>query len=184
MDEPRTYNRYRIRVNKKLLDSFYAKPKELATPEEINEVNKVITIVLHHYFSKYYRMYKELRSWAMLAILEKHQNYDPSWSSYNFVYRISRNEIGNKLSKYFKSSKEEYYDTIPEQGKYTVISQPLESVSELTPYLSGEKGFEVLDVPKNLIFPLLVLVEETLNKSSKDDIYYAVANLLIQINYE
>ena len=75
-------------------------------------------------------------------------------------------------------------DEIPEQGMYSTISQPLESVNELIPYLSGEQYFQVLDVPKELIFPLLVLIEETLNKSTKDDVYFTVANLLIQINYE
>lgn len=183
MDGPRAYNRYRIKVNQPLITSFFSKPKEQATVEEINEINKVITIVLNHYFGKYYRMFKELRAWAMLAIVERHQNYDSNWSAYNYVYRISRNEIGNKISKYFKD-KEEFVDEIPEQGKYSTISQPLESVNELIPYLSGEQYFQVLDVPKELIFPLLVLIEETLNKSTKDDVYFTVANLLIQINYE
>lgn len=176
-----TYNRYRINVNESLLDSFYAKPKDQATNKELNEVNKVITIVLNHYYAKYYRIFKELRAWAMLAILERHQNYDPAWRSYNFIYRISRNEIGNKISKYMK---EEYVDEIPEYGEYKLETRPLESVEELLPYLSGDRSFKVIEVDTEMIVPLLAFVEETLNPSSQDITYMSIANLLAQLNYE
>lgn len=172
---------YRIKVNKEYIDSFFAKPASEATNKEIAEVNKVITIVMNRYYGKYYRMFKELRSWAMLAIIERHKNYDPQWSAYNYVYRISRNEIGNKISKFIK---EEYLDVLPEYGSYSSSGHDFDSIEQLIPYLSGEKSFGVLDVPKDMIFPLLVFVEESLHRSTKDLTYLSVANILIQVNYE
>lgn len=173
------YNRYRIKVNKQLIDSFYSKPKDQATQKEIAEIYKVIQIVLNHYYSKYYCKFKELRSWAMLAILERHQNYNPVWSSYNFVYRIARNEIGNKLSKY---GKEEFMEELPEDSKQT-LPESMSSVEELLPYLSGDKFFKVLEVPKGLIVPLMTFIMESTTSMSMDDIYKDIANTLVDLNY-
>lgn len=173
------YNRYRIKVNKQLIDSFYAKPKDQATQKEIAEIYKVIQIVLNHYYSKYYCKFKELRSWAMLAILERHQNYNPVWSSYNFVYRIARNEIGNKLSKY---GKEEFMEELPEDSKQA-LPESMSSVEELLPYLSGDKFFKVLEVPKGLIVPLMTFILESTTSMSMDDIYKDIANTLVDLNY-
>ena len=173
------YNRYRIKVNKQLIDSFYSKPKDQATQKEIAEIYKVIQIVLNHYYSKYYCKFKELRSWAMLAILERHQNYNPVWSSYNFVYRIARNEIGNKLSKY---GKEEFMEELPEDSKQA-LPESMSSVEELLPYLSGDKFFKVLEVPKGLIVPLMTFVMESTTSMSMDAIYKDIANTLVDLNY-
>lgn len=173
------YNRYRIKVNKQLIDSFYSKPKDQATQKEIAEIYKVIQIVLNHYYSKYYCKFKELRSWAMLAILERHQNYNPGWSSYNFVYRIARNEIGNKLSKY---GKEEFMEELPEDSKQA-LPESMSSVEELLPYLSGDKFFKVLEVPKGLIVPLMTFIMESTTSMSMDDIYKDIANTLVDLNY-
>ena len=173
------YNRYRIKVNKQLIDSFYSKPKDQATQKEIAEIYKVIQIVLNHYYSKYYCKFKELRSWAMLAILERHQNYNPVWSSYNFVYRIARNEIGNKLSKY---GKEEFMEELPEDSKQA-LPESMSSDEELLPYLSGDKFFKVLEVPKGLIVPLMTFIMESTTSMSMDDIYKDIANTLVDLNY-
>lgn len=173
------YNHYRIKVNKQLIDSFYSKPKDQATQKEIAEIYKVIQIVLNHYYSKYYCKFKELRSWAMLAILERHQNYNPVWSSYNFVYRIARNEIGNKLSKY---GKEEFMEELPEDSKQA-LPESMSSVEELLPYLSGDKFFKVLEVPKGLIVPLMTFIMESTTSMSMDDIYKDIANTLVDLNY-
>lgn len=175
-------SRYRIQVNKSLIDSFFAKPYSEATQKEIVEVNKVITIVLNHYYSKYYMMFRDLRSWVWSALCEKHKNYNPAFSSYNYVYKIARNEIGNKISKYFNSEKEMFTDQLPEVKGST--SAALEGVESILPYLSGDVRFTTVEVPKDAIQPLLALsVERLYNLRSKDQVNEEVIKLLIELNY-
>lgn len=178
------FNRYRIKVDEDLIDSFFAHPVKEATEAELAEVNKVITIVLKLYYSKYYQWYDDLRAWVLTAIFERHKNYDPQWRSFNYVYRIARNEAGNKIQRFNKEA-QEFVDYLPEPNERTTFETDLlGEVRPILPYLSGQVSFTIVDVPKRCIFPLYRLVLEQQKEAARNDFKTKIIETLISTNYE
>lgn len=178
------YKQFRIQVNKDRLAAFFAKPVSAATEAELAELNNLVTIIFNKYYSRYYYMFHDLRSWALLAIFERHDAYDNRYSCYNFAYQIIRNEMGNKISKYGR--KEEYMDILPEES--AGYDKPAANhggiLDRYGRFLGGLEPFDVLTIPRADIFPLLVFIEGRQRRGSQDAIYRRVSQLLIEVNYE
>lgn len=178
------YNRYTVKVDEDLIDAFFARPVKEATPEMIAEVNKVITIVLKLYYGKYYEWYDDLRAWVLAAIFERHKNYDPQWRSFNYVYRIARNEAGNKISRYIKEC-QEFTDCLPEpSGRTTFETDLLGEIKPILPYISGQVEFTIVDVPKSCMLPLLKMALAQEKESAREEYKNKFIESLIHANYE
>lgn len=170
--------KYRIKVNQRVVTKFFTNPVSVATPQDIAEVNKVISVVMNHYYAKYSYLFRELRAAVWVVLLERHKNYDPQWSAYNYCYRIARNECGNFVAKYF--TRESLPDEFPDV-RSTELEVSMDEVGSLLPYLTGEVSFTRMRVPSGLVFPLLKFVEEGLRV---DVDYSELVRVLITINYE
>lgn len=169
-----------VHLNEDLLKTFFMHPVPYITPEEYEEVKKVIGIVLNTHFSKWYAYYEDLYSWVITALLNKHDIYNPEYRAYTFIYTIARNEAGNKIAKYLR---ETLVDEYPDTNAVKVHDIKSDGVKPLLPYLSGEQGFTIIEVPRDLVLPLLQFAMQGKNPR-KEHIADDLNRLLVSVNYE
>lgn len=168
-----------INIDEELLKSFFSHPVDAITTQEVNEVRKVIGIVLNTYFSKWYAYYDDLFSWVLSALLEKHGIYNPEYRAYTFIYTIARNEAGNKIAKHFKEVLLEEY---PDVESTVIHESRTEGVRAFLPYLSGEKKYGMIGVPQDMVLPILKFAAHGKNPR-KEQVLDEVNEVLIQLNY-
>lgn len=154
----------RVAIDKKILLQFYLHPVSEVTSRELDEIHKVISIVLNTHFGKYYQDFDDLRSQALMTIMERHGRFDKSMSPYNYLYTMIRNEAGNLLRRLNREDRLE--SVSPSKGKVSEIV-PSE-LSDLLPYLSGDAGFSRIDVPRRLVPSLLVFCQRGLHKRQSE----------------
>lgn len=156
---------YKVKIDKDKLLKFFLLPSDEVTQEQVNEVQKVINVVLIKHYSKYYYLFEELKSAAITAICARREQYNPSFSPYNYCYTVFRNEIGNKIVKYTKEQyvpdiKEQYVPEIKDKIKnienyINIEGQVPDEVIRYKDYLLGLKEFELIRIPKKDILPLI-----------------------------
>jgi len=168
-----------IVVDKVLLRSFFEDPTHEPTEAELGEVLKVINLVLCVHFSKYYSRFDDLRSQALLTILERRGRYDSAYPPLGFCYTIARNEAGNSLRRWVR---EAGLDSVGYscRGARTKEVAPTE-LSELLLYMSGDVPFERIVVPQKLAGALLVFCERGSSKYSGDVCKERVIDLLLNV---
>lgn len=177
MEGGQEHKDYYIKVDEKLLTSFFLKPYQEATKEEIRELNKMIMVVINKHYLKYRRHERELRALCMLAILDRHPRFNPKFRAFNYLYTLCRNEIGNKIAKY---SREEFSDDMAgEYDRAVELPESFDGIQPVLPYLTGEKGFTQVVIPKGCLFDLLTFIEGTLSKACTEDVYRRVAGIVI-----
>ena len=145
----------RVAIDKKILLQFYLHPVSEVTSREL---------VLNTHFGKYYQDFDDLRSQALMTIMERHDRFDKSMSPYNYLYTMIRNEAGNLLRRLNREDRLE--SVSPSKGKVPEIV-PSE-LSDLLPYLSGDAGFSRIDVPRRLVPSLLVFCQRGLHKRQSE----------------
>lgn len=165
-----------IVVNKEVLLSFYSHPVSSATEEEIAEVVKVINLVLSIHFGKYYSYFDDLRSQALMTIMERHDRYDSAYPPLGFCYTMARNEAGNLLRKLIK---EDGLETVGFSRGGRVKEVVPTELSDLLLYMSGDKPFVRLVVPTELAGALLIFCERGVSKYSGDVSKERVIDLLL-----
>lgn len=151
---------YKIPINKDILTDFLLSnlPPD---SKQMEEVIKVFTVVLIKHFSNYLQDKDDLFSYAWVGILSKRKNYDPSFSSYNYIYTISRNEIGNAIKRY---SKEELTDDLlPASSGFVSQANAVEmdlppELNKYKKYLTGEQEFDLVELPPLDAFYLIVFI--------------------------
>lgn len=148
---------YKIPINKDMLTQLFFVDNDKITSEMLEELNKVINVVFIKHFSNYSNN-EDLRQQALLAVFEHKPKYDPSFSAYNYIYSICRNEIGNKIKKYGKETFVD--DLLPYQRGFSDISGdslPPE-VKRYFSYLAGMLPFRMVKVLKADVLPLILFL--------------------------
>lgn len=154
---------YKFKINKDLLDQFFisSNPPTIA---QLEEVYKLINVVLIKHFSSFQHLFEDLRSFAILSALEHRDSYDPSFSSYNYLYSIFRNEIGNKINKITKEFLTDDLTPYKRNVSFDYIELPPE-ISKYKEYLTAEKDFVLLRIPKKDVLNLILFV--SIHQSSR-----------------
>lgn len=97
-DESSEQSQYKMKINKNLLYEFLLCEEEEMGKVHIEEVYKVIAIVINKYFSSYSYMKSELQAQTFSVILDRRSGFDPDKDAYNYIFTQSRNEVGNCLA--------------------------------------------------------------------------------------
>ena len=143
---------YKIKIDKVLLKQFF-----VSDPDEacLNEVNKVISLVLAKYYSKHYMWFDELRQIGMYAITIRRAQFNPELDAYNYIYTVFRNEIGNKIISMTKEVS--MTDFITHQNKvYDTIEAELpQEICRYKDYFTGEKEFTMERIPNKEVIPVI-----------------------------
>lgn len=158
--------RLRVNIDKGVLSAFFAHPREAVTAAELEEVMKVIQLVLNAHFSSYYHFFEDLRSQVLLTVLERHDRYDSSFPPYNYIYTMARNEAGNTLRRLLR---ERGFEDVPAHREaYSPVDYS--EVGVLLGYLSAQEDFIVYDVPADKVMSLLVFCERGMGSTSDLDV--------------
>ena len=149
--------KYKVKVNKILIKEFFTTDP---TKECLDEVTKVINIILAKYYSKYWMWFDELRQIAVYAITIRREQYDITKDAYNYIYTVFRNEIGNKIISMSKETPVDEF--LSHQSKvYDIIDAELPiEVSRYKDYFTGEKKFEMERIPNKDIIPLMFFARQ------------------------
>lgn len=139
---------YKYKIDKDLLTNFLLLSGD-PTKEQLKELDKVITVVMIKHYNRYFYDKEELYQYARLAVLDRRKNYDPSFSSYTYIYTICRNEIGNRIRKLTKETFVEdilpiYNASVPGSD---VVELPVE-IRKFRKHLTGELEFSVVDITR------------------------------------
>lgn len=186
-------NDYKIKIDKDILTKFLldtGKPTE----KQISEVNKVFIAVLIKHFNAFISDKDDLFSYAWIGVMTKRKNYVQSFSSYNYIYTIARNEIGNAIKRY---GREEPTDEILPISNTTVNpSAPVDfelpaELNKFKKYLTGEEQFTTIDLSQieafylvsfvlaNTQFRIKKIPDFILEKSNALNIVYKSINLML-----
>ena len=151
---------YKFKVDKEALKDFFLSDGE-PTEKHLKEIKKVFNIVMIKHFVSYIQMSNDLMQYAVLAVLERRKSYDPSFSPYNYIYSIFRNEIGNKLRKLCKPDKEVYVEDILSFKERMVEDSEAELPQEIQrykDYLTGKKDYTFIRIPKKDVLNLTIFL--------------------------
>lgn len=150
--------KYKYKVNQELLKEFFTADdkKVRVTDKHLEEVKKVFTIVFIIHFNAYFRLKDDLWHDALLAITTRREKYNPKYSAYNYIYTVFRNEVGNNIKKYTRELLAE--DTkVPKEELQDEVDVDIPAcVKRFQEYLTGEKQFNYVRVPKADALPILL----------------------------
>lgn len=150
-------------VDKELVFEFLLLPHDQITDEHVDEVKKVIRIVLNKWWSNQYANYPELESQILTDILIRKENYNPKFDAYNYVFTISRNSAGNLLKKLGREVlTDEFWsdsdDTATEETEYKGYETPL--LQKYAPFLSGEEDWDYLRLRQDEVAEMLLFLHK------------------------
>lgn len=170
---------YRIAIDEQLLRSLFLHPINEITKKEIREVEKVATVIFNKYFRHKYGYLKyDLKHVVILAVLNRHANFDPQYRAYNYIYTIARNEMGNFIKKVTKEHLTD--DLIGEYDRPYNNDLVMDDNVEIARYLAGEFEGAVMDIPNDTLYPTLLLIETFLcNRKGGGNPYEQVAEKLL-----
>lgn len=158
-------HQYKIRVDQELLTQFLLSDTE-PTQEQIEEVNKVFRIIIIKYYSEYAEYADDLVQYAYLAVLERRSRYDPSFSAYNYIYTIFRNEVGNRIKKMTKETLVEDITTLKHRSSEEYRAELPPEVERYKEYLTGEKEFNIIRIPQKDVLNIILFLR--LHESRRD----------------
>lgn len=123
----------------------------------VRELNKVVDVIFNKHFSKYYTMREDLKSDAILALYNKRWFYDPTKDAYNFIYRIVRNEMTNKLSKLKRISLVDDYSPYDVRFNDDAdVNEIPQNVLKWTDYMLGDVDFNCVNIPRKDALDVMV----------------------------
>lgn len=160
---------YKYVIDKNILTDLLLNDSEI-TEQQLKELNKVITVVLVKHFSNvlYQKDFvNDLRQTAILDVLQRRHNYDPSYPSYNFIYTICRNQIGNFINKYNKTLYVDEILPISNASVSSEVSADLPSdIEKFRKFLTGERSFTTIELtPKDAINLTIFILQHTKQRS-------------------
>lgn len=184
-----------LKVDKELVFEFLLLDSDEISQEHIDEVKKVIGIVLNKYYSDRYSEFEELTAQIFTKILENRINYSPKFDAYNYVFTIARNEGGNLLKRLDKEILTDDFFSVAEKNTapFEDDRQEFESLvlKKYAPYLSGEQEWNFLRIRQDEVAEILFFlhhgkkreVPEYLKKPGALEQLYFVLNAVL-INEE
>lgn len=139
---------YKVPVDKQALTDMMMSAEE-PTAAQLKEFRKVVTIVVIKHFGKYLSHFEELYQFAVAAVFERKERFDPTFSAYSFLYTICRNEIGNKIKKYTREVVVE--DILPMTNASCELEETVsvpKEIAKFRKHLTGEVDFEYVELTK------------------------------------
>lgn len=160
---------YKVIVNKDLLYEFLMCDESEMGSEHLEEVYKVIDIVIHKYYMSYISYQNDLRCSTFTTILERRDSFNPDKDAYNYIFTQARNEVGNNIYRWNRENKVEDIISWNEPGEEDADSL---STSDLPPaiikyyhYLIGEVDFSVKRISRKDATDILVWLKIKEGKS-------------------
>lgn len=174
-------------IDADVLHGFFLHPYEEMTAREKREIDKVISVVLNRYFQSFYREFEDLHGSIMLAIFEKHKNYDITKDragAFQYIHRIALN-AGTNITYRLARERVAELPAPDNRSVYNANDAPLE-LQSLLPYLMGLEAFTVLPLAPDQVLPVLLLLERgTQPRASEITHYESIINGLIKLlHYE
>ena len=138
---------YKIKIDKEILKDFLL--SKTITQIHLKELHKVVVTVLIKHYAKFLHD-QDLESFATLAVLERKKNYNPIYDSYNFIYTICRNEIGNQINRL---TKETFVEDILPMSNASVSPDAFtdipSEIHKFKKYLTGEIDFKYIELKES-----------------------------------
>lgn len=170
MSDSEKINNYKIKINKNLLYEFLLCDEDEMGNLHIDEVHKVISIVINKHFSAYVSLKTDLIAQTFSVILDRRAGFDPDRDAYNYIYTQARNEIGNNIYRWSKEYKTEDTLNYKEPGcDIDVETLDLPSaIVKYAHYLSGEADYTIKRIAKKDATDILVFLRVNEKKSVAD----------------
>lgn len=170
MSDSEKVNNYKIKINKNLLYEFLLCDEEEMGNSHIDEVHKVISIVINKHFSAYISLKTDLIAQTFTVILDRRGGFDPERDAYNYIYTQARNEIGNNIYRWSKEYKTEDTLNYREPGcDIDVETLDLPSaIVKYAHYLSGEVDYTIKRIAKKDATDILVFLRVNEKKPVSD----------------
>ena len=134
----------------------------------LDEVYKVIDLILYKYQSAYKHLFPDLRASVFEVILTRRSRFNPDLDAYNFIYTMSRNEAGNLVLRWTKEfSIEDQMST--QEESYDIDVEGLDipnACKKYIHYLTGEADYTIKRIARSDVLDLLVYLK--MNDSQKD----------------
>jgi len=147
-------------VDRELLFEFLIIAPEEIADEHLNEVDKVISIVLNKYHSSQYQFFEECRAQIMITILERRDRFDPKYDAYNYIFTIARNESGNYIKKLTKeASLDETSTQVEDKGSLELEYDPMSPLKPYVAYLAGYADYNYIRISRESAVDLLVYLK-------------------------
>ncbi len=181
-----------ITIDKELLYEFLVEDNMKLDATHYSELQKVFNVIFNKYFSKYYSYNEEIFSRCIECVLSRKSHYDSSYSAYNFIFTLFRNEIGNYINKWIKPVDLNAFDVIPNEGRFQTVQpeeeldQELEVIQKYEGYLSGSIDYTYIRIPKAIVIELVSAlikfsrkkIAKSPNTTNADILFYILKNLL------
>ena len=149
---------YKVKINKDILSEFFTTDK--VTQRHLDELYKIVNIIMIKHYSKYSNLFEELRQAAVMAVTQRRSSYDPSYSAYNYVYTVFRNEIGNTIIKLTKETSVEDYLSYREKVVDSSEAELPVEIERYHKFLTGEEKFSKLRIPKKDVLNLILFLKK------------------------
>lgn len=140
---------YKFVIDKDKLRDYFMQDEVTPTKEQLKAIDMMVTSLLIKHYSGYTHLQEDLYQECVLAIMDHHDKYDPSYSAYSYMWAIIRNCCHNYIWKY---SKETLVDEVlPLSNAATfqdgsgLVHLPSD-IARFKKYLSGEQKFDQLDL--------------------------------------
>lgn len=145
---------YKYKIDQDLLTKFLLGDD---SQDSLKELEKVVFVVLVKHYPNYVQD-SDLKQQAVLAVLSRRDSYDPSFSAYNYIYTICRNEISNKVRRSHRELPADNILTLAE-GLTTFESAELPTeIEKFRRYLTSEKSFTVLELTEKDAINLYIFI--------------------------
>lgn len=145
---------YKVKIDQEKLTDFFT--TQNVTEAHLKEIRKVFNVVLIKHFSNYMSDADNLYQYAILAILERRDRFDISYSAYNYIYSCFRNEVGNKINKLSKESLVEDILTFKDSLEDSDMAELPEEIRKYKDALMGLEDFTFKRIPKGDILHLII----------------------------
>lgn len=158
---------YRNKINKNILYEFLLCDESEMGNIHIDEVYKVIDIVMHKYYSAYVGFSKDLKAETFALILDRRKGFDPDRDAYNYIFTQARNEIGNNIYRWKKETSIEDDLNVREQGSeidYDNLDIP-PACLKYAHYLTGEADFTTKRIARKDVADMVIYLKVMENKA-------------------
>jgi hypothetical protein len=155
---------YKYKIDKTLLDEFLL--SEHPSQQAIKQFRKVVLIVVIKHYPQYIQCLEDYNSLCSVEVLSTRSRFDPSFSSYNYLYSKCRNIIGN----YIRRKREVVVEEILPLSNASVSDNDVQELpAEIGKYfkpLTGQEEFSIREIPKKdaINLALFILQHSSLRK--------------------
>ena len=122
-------------------------------------------------------MFDEVNSAVIATLLERRVRFNPMYDAYNYVFTISRNEVGNIIKREQKQSTSISPEHLENHYELSEDSEPLinqldfkipQEVEPYIVYLTGEKDFDYIHISRKSTLPTLLFLAKLANLKTEE----------------